>query len=336
MTKPNDPRYRAALDWAIRCTGWNRARLEPASTDASFRRYFRLQQDGHDSLIVMDAPPGREPLAPFLDIGARLLEAGLHAPQVLDVDESAGFVLLEDLGCSPYHRVLDEHNADQLFTDALDALVRMQTACRTDGLGAYDAARLRTELDLFVDWFLGRHWRVEPTVAELQDWDALCDCLILTMTGQPQVFCHRDFMPRNLMYCEPNPGIIDFQDALLGPLAYDAVCLFRDAFLSWPPARVEGWLEDYRRRALEAGLPVPGDPGAWRRLCDLTGVQRHLKVLGIFARIRYRDGKPAYLEDAPRFFAYLAQARRNYPETAVLGGLLESWRGRARTEATGV
>ena len=208
----------------------------------------------------------------------------------------------------------------------------MQRETAVDGLPEYDAALLLRELALFPDWFLARHWRVEPTEAELDDWEMVGMTLIRGALDQPQAFCHRDFMPRNLMVIEPpgrNPGILDFQDAVAGPIAYDPVCLFRDAFLSWPEDRVLAWLETYRRDAAAAGLPVPADPELWRRTCDLMGAQRHLKVLGIFARIRYRDGKPHYLDDAPRFFGYLAHAIARNPELAVLDGLLERWRARA-------
>ncbi|MGK7296802.1 MAG: aminoglycoside phosphotransferase family protein [Candidatus Wenzhouxiangella sp. M2_3B_020] len=325
----HDERARAAREWAASRTGWHDAAFEPASSDASFRRYFRIRR-GEESRIVMDAPPEREAPEPFIDIASRLDSAGLNVPGVLARDLERGFLLLTDLGNRPWHRVLDEDNADAMFSDALAALVRMQTHADAGGLGEYDAARLLSELELFPQWFLGRHWRVEPTDGELDDWEMVCMTLIRWALDQPRVFCHRDFMPRNLMLCDPNPGILDFQDALSGPIAYDPVCLFRDAFLSWPPDKVDGWLEDYRLKAGDAGLPVPGDPGLWLRTCDLMGAQRHLKVLGIFARIHHRDGKPGYIDDEPRFFAYLAAAIARNPELAVLGRLLTGWWARAR------
>lgn len=321
-------RRQSAEAWASDQLGSGSWHSEAISSDASFRSYYRLRK-GPDSFVVMDSPPEQEPVAPFLDIAARLRAIGLHAPAVLAADESQGLVLLEDLGQRPYHRVLDETNACALFGDAISALVTMQATADSDGLDRYDAARLMQELDLFPDWFLSRHWRVEPTEQELDAWDHLCALLIRWALDQPQVFCHRDFMPRNLMVSEPNPGVIDFQDAVLGPISYDPVCLFRDAFLSWPVEQVEAWLEDYRLRGLEAGLALPQSSELWRRTCDLMGVQRHLKVLGIFARIRYRDGKPAYLDDAPRFFDYLAQAIQRNPELEALRGLLAAW-GRRR------
>jgi len=329
MNQAPDERARQALNWAAECLEWPASEFAPASSDASFRRYFRVS-NGIDSRIVMDAPPETEPVEPFIDIARRLARIGLNVPEILAEDRERGFLLLSDLGNRPWHEVLDEDNADAMFGDALGALSTMQARADADGLPEYDAAMLLRELSLFPDWFLARHWQVEPTEAELDDWEMLCMTLIRWALDQPRVFVHRDFMPRNLMVSDPNPGILDFQDAVLGPISYDPICLFRDAFLSWPPERVDGWLEDYRQRALAAGLPVPGDRQLWRRTCDLMGVQRHLKVLGIFARIRYRDGKPHYLAQAPRFFAYLHDAIQRNPELTLLDRLLGAWRIRAR------
>ena len=331
--EPESPEARAAeaLAWAGRNAGFEIQGHIPVSSDASFRRYFRITNDG-DSRIVMDAPPEREATAPFVDVAGRLRKAGLNAPEVLAENRERGFLLLTDLGDRPWHHVLDEANADAMFGDAMAALSTMQRNADASNLPDYDAALLLRELSLFPDWFLARHWAVEPTDTELDDWEMICMTLIRWALDQPRVFVHRDFMPRNLMVSDPNPGILDFQDAVLGPISYDPVCLFRDAFLSWPPAQVDAWLEDYRRRALGDGLAVPEDPDLWRRSCDLMGVQRHLKVLGIFARIRYRDGKPRYLEDAPRFFAYLKAAIDRNPELALLDRLLGAWRARARVD----
>lgn len=330
MSEPADRREQRARSWASEVLGWTNPDWAPASSDASFRRYFRVRKDG-ESRVVMDAPPEREALAPFIDIAGRLAEAGLHVPAVEAFDAKRGYILLGDLGSTPYHHVLDGENADALFDDAIEALIRMQRTTRVDGLPDYDAALLLGELSLFPDWFLADHWRVEPTDAELDEWELVCMTLIRWALDQPQVFVHRDFMPRNLMRATPNPGILDFQDAVRGPIAYDPVCLFRDAFLSWPAEQVDEWLEDYRVRALSAGLPVPASAELWRRTCDFIGVHRHLKVLGIFARIRYRDGKPHYLEDAPRFFSYLDHAVARNAELTGLGRLLAQWKSR-RTE----
>jgi len=322
-------RRTAAEAWAAGILGWQTWTLEPASSDASFRNYYRISAGGQ-SFVIMDAPPERETVLPFIDVAARLQDVGLHVPRIEAEDRGRGFLLLEDLGTRPYHQVLDENNADALLGDALQALTTIQARADTDGLPRYDAARLLQELALFPDWFLARHWQLEASDSELDDWDQLCALLIRWALDQPQVFCHRDFMPRNLMLSEPNPGIIDFQDAVLGPISYDPVSLFRDAYLSWPPDRVDAWLEGYRLRGIESGLPLPQSAELWRRTCDFMGVQRHLKVIGIFARIRYRDGKPRYLEDVPRFFTYLDHAIARNPELAPLGQLIRAWHRRRR------
>lgn len=328
----NDKRRDRAESWAGEQLRWSQWRSEAISSDASFRRYFRLIDKGQ-SRVVMDAPPEHEDIRPFIDIAGRLSRAGLHAPGILAEDAREGFVLLEDLGNRPYHRELEPANAEALFADATEALVVMQRDVDTSGLPDYEAGLLMGELALFPDWFLTRHWQVEPTDGELDAWDMVCATLIRWALDQPRVFCHRDYMPRNLMVSEPNPGIIDFQDAVRGPISYDPVCLFRDAFLSWPRQQVDQWLEAYRIRARAAGLPVPESAQLWRRTCDFIGVQRHLKVLGIFARIRYRDGKPKYLEDAPRFFGYLDTAIRRNRELSEMQHLLESWEHRRRKDS---
>lgn len=321
-------REQLALSWAREQLGWPAGPVEAISSDASFRRYFRLQHDAQ-SCVVMDAPPGLEPTAAFVDIAGRLRAAGLHAPEILAHDETRGLVLLEDLGRQPFHQVLDDDNANALLGTAMAALIQIQTRVSCEGLPDYDPPLLLRELALFPDWFLAHHWRVEPTEDELDAWDMSCALLLRWALDQPQVFVHRDYMPRNLLVARPNPGIIDFQDAVRGPISYDPVCLFRDAFLSWPVERADAWLEDWRQQAAAAGLPVPEDPELWRRSCDFMGAHRHLKVIGIFARICHRDGKPHYVADVPRFFDYLQVAIARNPELAELGQLLAAWRKRA-------
>lgn len=325
----SDRRRQAAELWAATHLEWRIWTSEAISSDASFRRYFRL---GHEDrcFVVMDAPQDKENIRPFVNIAERLAHAGLHVPAIHAVDVEQGFVLLEDLGDRPYHHVLNDANADELFGDAMAALIDMQTRANHAQLPEYDAALLMRELALFPDWFLARHWHVEPTDDELDGWDMVCATLIRWALDQPQVFCHRDYMPRNLMVTEPNPGIIDFQDAVRGPVSYDPVCLFRDAFLSWPEDKVDAWLETYRQRAAAAGLPVTESAELWQRTCDLMGTQRHLKVIGIFARIGYRDGKPDYLNDTPRFFRYLDHAVARNPELADLKLLIDAWHQRRR------
>lgn len=295
----------------------------PASVDASFRRYFRIPVAG-GTRIVMDAPPGREPVAPFIHVAGLLRAAGLHAPEILAADEERGFLLLSDLGRETYLDALHNGSADPgtLYEAALDALVTWQVSTREDALPPYDEALLRRELDLFPDWYTehlpqfraGDRWRA--------DWAATCDILVSSALEQPQVFVHRDYIPRNLMVSDPLPGIIDFQDAVIGPLTYDLVSLIRDAFVSWPEAREAELIEGYRQRARTAGLPIPDDAAALRRTFDRMAAQRHLKVLGIFARLRHRDGKANYLRDAPRFLAYLERETRDDPALAPLRRLL--------------
>lgn len=331
-----DERATLAMAWAREQLQWPEASAQVVAADASFRRYFRLtapDQAGDSNItsrIIMDAPPEHESLAQFMNIGERLARAGLNVPAVHHFDLDQGFAVLDDLGSQPWHHVLNADNADRLFDQAIDALITMQRDTDTDGMAPYDAPRLLAEINLFVEWFLAKHWRVEPSDDEVEQWDLLCATLLRWAIDQPQCFCHRDFMPRNLMISDPNPAIIDFQDALVGPMAYDPICLFRDAFLSWPPQQVDGWLEAYRQRALSAGLPVPDSAELWRRSCDLMSAQRHLKVIGIFARIAYRDGKPQYLSDVPRFFNYLSEAAARNPELRPLMELITAWRQRAQ------
>ncbi|WP_369958635.1 aminoglycoside phosphotransferase family protein [Pseudomonas benzenivorans] len=304
--------------------GWGEvpaATLTAASSDASFRRYFRWQA-GDRSLIVMDAPPPQEDCRPFVKVAGLLAGAGVNVPQILAADLERGFLLLNDLGRKTYLEVIDGHNADGLMSDALRALLAFQRLPMDAGLPSYDEALLLRELQLFPEWYLRRHLGLELSEAQQAAWQRTCRLLIDSALAQPRVLVHRDYMPRNLMFSEPNPGVLDFQDAVYGPVTYDVTCLFKDAFLSWPEARVHGWLQDYWRQAQAAGIPVQGDFEAFLRASDLMGVQRHLKVIGIFARICHRDGKPRYLGDVPRFFAYIQAVLARRPELAELGELL--------------
>jgi aminoglycoside/choline kinase family phosphotransferase len=306
--------------------GWGEvpaASLAPASSDASFRRYFRWQADGR-SLILMDAPPPQEDCRPFVKVAAMLAEAGVHVPRILAQDLQRGFLVLDDLGSQTWLEVLNADNADALFDAALQALVAFQKLPVEGQLPPYDDALLRRELQLFPDWYLQRHLGVELNEAQRGQWQQVCDLLVGSALNQPRVFVHRDYMPRNLMLSQPNPGILDFQDAVHGPISYDVTSLFKDAFLSWPEERVIGWLQRYWQLARDAGLAVPTEFAEFHRASDLMGVQRHLKVIGIFARICHRDGKPKYLNDVPRFFSYIEAVLARRPELAVLGELLAS------------
>jgi aminoglycoside/choline kinase family phosphotransferase len=314
----HDPRARAARDWAISELKLQRPEFAPASADASFRRYFRISE-GARSWVVMDAPPQQEDCRPFLHVAALLHQAGLNAPQIHAQDLERGYLLLSDLGRQTYLNVIDAGNAETLFDAAIDALIRWQQASRPGQLPPYDEALLRRELALFPDWYVARHLQRQLTPAQADTWRQACDVLVDRALAQARVYVHRDYMPRNLMIATPNPGVLDFQDAVYGPISYDVVSLFKDAFLSWPEARVAAWAQRYWQRARTAGLPVADTLPAFMLDFDFMGVQRHLKVLGIFARINYRDGKPHYLKDTPRFIGYVREVAARHAE---LSGLL--------------
>ena len=322
METRSDTRLRLLEEWlSVRFQGGSFS-LSPASADASFRRYFRVQRGG-ETWIAMDAPPPRENCEPFLKVAALLRETGVHVPAVIAHDLRLGFLLLSDLGTTTYLDALDDAGADALFRDALDALVKIQLASRPDVLPPYDDALLRRELALFPEWYVGRHLGAAFSVEEARAFGAICDLLVASSLAQPRVYVHRDYMPRNLMVAQPNPGILDFQDAVYGPITYDVVSLFRDAFVSWEEERILDWTARYWERARRAGLPVDADFAAFYRAFEWMGLQRHLKVLGIFARIRHRDGKAGYVEDAPRFVGYARSVCRRYRELAPLLGVFD-------------
>jgi len=317
----DDARATARLAWARRALGDADASLARASVDAGFRSYWRTA--GRDaSRIVMDSPPDKEDVRPWLRIRAMLETAGVRVPRLLAEDVDQGFLLLEDLGVATYLQVIDESNADRMFDDAVTQLLRVQAIVPPPDVPAYDEALLARELRLFDEWFIGRHLGIALDCGVLETLDLSYWCLIDAALSQPRVLVHRDFMPRNLMPVSDGPAVLDFQDAVVGPIAYDALSLFKDAFLSWPPARVEVWLDRYHARATRAGLPIP-PLAQFRRDADWIGVQRHLKVIGIFARLWHRDGKPKYLADVQRFFAYLDEVLPRYPEFAPLQALID-------------
>jgi N-acetylmuramate 1-kinase len=308
--------------------GWGAvppATLTAASSDASFRRYFRWEGAGR-SFVVMDAPPPQENCKPFVDIAFLLAKSGINVPKIYAEDLERGFLLLNDLGNQTYLDVIDSENADDLFKDALQALLAFQQLPMVAPLPSYDVALLRRELELFPEWYVKRELGIEFDSAQQMLWQQVSDRLIDSALAQPKVLVHRDYMPRNLMLSEPNPGVLDFQDAVYGPVTYDVTCLFKDAFLSWPEERVRGWLADYWQQAGVLGIPVQPDFEDFLRASDLMGVQRHLKVIGIFARICHRDGKPRYLGDVPRFFAYIDAVVARRPELVELDVLLASLR----------
>ena len=306
--------------------GWGAvppATLTAASSDASFRRYFRWEGGGR-TFVVMDAPPPQENCKPFVDIAYLLSTSGINVPKIYAQDLPRGFLLLNDLGRKTYLDVINDENADQLFADAIDALLAYQQLPMDAPLPSYDVALLRRELELFPEWYVRRHLGLELDTRQHALWQRVSDHLIDSALAQPKVVVHRDFMPRNLMQSTPNPGVLDFQDAVNGPVTYDITCLFKDAFLSWPEARVQAWLHGYWERAKAAGIPVQASLDDFLRASDLMGVQRHLKVIGIFARICHRDGKPKYLGDVPRFFTYIRTVLARRPELAELGELFAS------------
>jgi len=297
--------------------------LTPASEDASFRRYFRATLDDGRTFVAMDAPPEKEDCRPFVRIGQLLHEAGVHAPRVHGQDLAAGFLLLSDLGSRTYLAELNAANAGALMADATAALIRWQLATRPGELPPYDEALLRREMNLFPEWYVAKHLRKPLTEKQSSVLEDIFALLVKSALAQPAVYVHRDYMPRNLMVCEPNPGVLDFQDAVLGPISYDVVSLFRDAFLSWEEEQVLDWTVRYWEKAKKAKLPVPADFADFWRAFEWMGLQRHLKVLGIFARSNYRDGKPKYLQDTPRFLAYARSVTKRYGALAPFGRLLD-------------
>jgi aminoglycoside/choline kinase family phosphotransferase len=321
------PRLNALHAWVNETHPAPVAALTPASADASFRRYFRLTR-GSDTLIVMDAPPDKEDCHPFVAVARLFAEAGVHVPQVLRADFEQGFLLLTDLGRTTYLEALSAADADpavvqHLYRDALSALVTLQRASRPGVLPEYDEALLRREVGLFPEWYVARHLGATLSPSEQQGYTQCVDALIANNLAQPRVFVHRDYHSRNLMVCPPNPGILDFQDAVYGPITYDAVSLLKDAYVHWEEAQVLDWLVRYWEQARAAHLPVDADFGNFFRDFEWMGVQRHLKVLGIFARLYHRDGKTGYLQDLPLVLRYLTEVCGRYRELRPLVQLLE-------------
>lgn len=319
-----DARAVARLSFARAASGNSPARLEPASEDASARSYWRVR-DARGNSILMDAPPGSGDLGAWLDVDARLRGAGLNAPEVLAADRAQGFVLMSDLGTRSYLSELGDATADALYADAMDALLVMQTRVDPHGLPRFDEPFVVRELELLPTWFLQRHLGI---AIECDEWDIIevaFRLLVDNTQRQPQAFMHRDYHSRNLMRVPAhNPGVVDFQDAVLGPITYDLVSLLRDCYVAWDDARVRAWAESHRQRLIGAGALDPRvDAARWQRWFDLTGLQRHLKVLGIFCRLWYRDGKRGYLTELPRVWHYVRSVASGYPELHDFLELLE-------------
>lgn len=325
-------RFQQLLDWLARCPALMQTQYtqpEPASNDASFRRYYRLHAHSKTetvSYIIMDAPPQHEDCEPFVRIGGYLQQMGLTIPTVIEQDLTQGFLLLKDLGNKTYLSQLNNNTVDKLYGDALEALLKMQTqshalAC---SVPAYHADLLQSEMALFSDWLLAAYLEKPMATKNHQAWQNLTDQLTRSALQQPQTFVHRDYHSRNLMVLpQGNPGILDFQDAVLGPMTYDAVSLLRDCYISWPMEQVRDWQRQYFLQTVQAGLLANDEWTGFVKAMDLMGIQRHLKAAGIFARLAIRDGKTGYLQDIPKTLDYLVSIAVLYPETGFLADFIE-------------
>jgi aminoglycoside/choline kinase family phosphotransferase len=318
----HDVRLAGLKNWITHTLQWQDATIEVASADASFRRYFRVTHAGKTT-IAMDAPPEKEDTEPFIDITQRLLKTGVHAPDIIAENKEQGFLLLEDLGSCAYLDILNKTTANKLYNDALQALITLQKADRA-GLPLYAKTLLHDEMALMPEWFLGTHLNIklnrqQQTIIE-QTFEQLCTAISTQSTG----FVHRDYHSRNLLQTTTNnPGIIDYQDAVTGPLTYDVVSLLRDCYIAWPIKQVEAWALSYRDKAVAAQLMPAIDDNTFIRDFDLMGLQRHIKVLGIFARLYHRDGKENYLNDLPMTLSYVMSVGKKHTETKKLIQLFE-------------
>ncbi len=343
-----DLRLEKLTDWIHQETP--NATIEVASADASFRRYFRVSNNDSDkytSTIAMDAPPEQEDCTPFIDVTKRLRNAGVHAPEIIQQDLKQGFLLLEDFGNTPYLDVLNDQTADQLYRDALNALLKIQAA-NTDDLPEYDEAFLQQEMQLMPEWFLNTHLKITPSTEQQKIIDRTLAVITASVLQQPQVFVHRDYHSRNLMFlgdisplentqniekeggwslktAKNNPGIIDYQDSILGPITYDLVSLLRDCYIRWPNEKIAKWVLDFKKQAEDAGLMHKVPDTTFIQWFDYMGLQRHIKVLGIFARLNHRDGKTNYLDDLPLTLHYVMEVANKYPLTRPLVDLFNEW-----------
>ncbi len=309
-----DYRLQQLIEWLPAVLGSGEFEVSPASADASFRRYFRVAYAGQTA-IVMDAPPGKENPLPFIRIAELLARAGVHTPQILAQDLTQGFLVLSDLGDESYLQALTHDDAAGLYADAMQALLKIQSIpIDTASLPPYGAGLLWQELTLFRDWFLNTHLGIDLTPAQEQRLEAVFQLLVESALQQPKVVVHRDYHSRNLMACADRPGVIDFQDAVIGPLTYDLVSLLRDAYIRWPQQQVEQWALEYFGRWLRQSARRGISPQTFLAWFDLMGLQRHLKVVGIFSRLNYRDHKDGYLKDIPLTFDYVLEACQRHRE----------------------
>ena len=306
--KSPDLRKRDAAAWAAATLRLKQVVLTPVSGDASFRRYFRFPANGR-SIILMDAPPEKEDSASFIDIAHRLRHAGLRAPEIFKFDLERGFGLLEDFGDTLYRELITKDSFNRIFPELFTLLRGLACDVDASGLPAYGEIALRQELNLFRTWYLELHKNRPLKGSEADEWENICNELVAAAAEQPQVFVHKDFHSCNLLQTADGPGIIDFQDGRRGPVSYDFVSLVWDRYIAWPRAQLESWMMD-----VHATLPVNCSPAEWIRYCDWMGLQRNLKIVGIFARLRYRDNKTGYLEMIPRFYRYLLDVLPRYSE----------------------
>jgi aminoglycoside/choline kinase family phosphotransferase len=334
MSSPTspDPRLTQLQQWlgTLPGTPVRPETIRPASSDASFRRYFRVDGAQDATFIAMDAPPPQEDVRPFVHVAKLFGATGVSVPRVLAEDAERGFLLLSDLGSTTYLNVLNPDTVHKLYMDAIDALILMQTQSTPEVLPEYDRALLLRELQLFPDWYIGKHLGLTLTDEQSATLNKVFDAILANNLAQPQVYVHRDYHSRNLMVMtNGNPGILDFQDAVYGPITYDLVSLLRDAYVQWDEELVLDWTIRYWERAKKAGLPVNTDVDAFYRDFEFMGVQRHLKVLGIFARLYHRDGKDAYLKDLPLVMEYTRNAARRYNALIPLARLLDELEAKA-------
>ena len=327
-----DPRLTALQKWltSLQAPALQLTSLRPASSDASFRRYFRIDSTDGNSYIVMDAPPPQEDVSPFIKVADIFGATGVSVPSILAQDIELGFLLLSDLGSTTYLQLLNPDNAHKLYIDAIDALVQIQMHSAPAVLPEYDRALLLRELMLFPEWYIGKHLGLTMTEKQTATLNKVFDALLANNLGQAQVYVHRDYHSRNLMVLQNgNPGILDFQDAVYGPITYDLASLLRDAYIQWDEEVVLDWAIRYWERARRAGLPVNPDIDAFYRDFEYMGLQRHLKVLGIFARLYHRDGKDDYLKDLPLVMEYTRKAAHRYKDLAPLVRLLDELEDKA-------
>lgn len=322
MNEMSDSRATDRLNWLHQVSGCRDTALERASMDAGFRSYWRTSGLS-PSRIVMDAPPGLEDVSRWLQVRDLLQANGVRVPQVLARNLEAGFLLLEDLGGPTLAQVINDDNADACFDAAISQLLRLQQLQPRTGLAHFDEALLQRDAGLFEEWFIVAHLGLRLDCAQAEQLQLVQRRLMDNAQAQAQVPVHRDFMPRNLMPVADGPAVLDFQDMVIGPVAYDVASLLRDAFLSWPEARVAQWVARYHQRAHQAGIPVPASLDSFARDVDLIGVQRHLKILGIFCRLHYRDGKSRYIADLPRFITYLDNVLPRHAALAPLDELFQ-------------